>query len=90
MCLSIPEEESRVLINGMDSQTGFNASLDKKQHLCNANLSLSDTRNSMRIESAEQDKYINILCDLLDESVKFNDSKQVIHCTGLDFVCIRS
>jgi hypothetical protein len=46
----------------------------------------NDIRNSMCIESVEQDKYIDILCNLFDESVQYNDSKQVIHCMGLFFV----
>ena len=75
---SIPEEESRKLVNSMDAHLHLITSLDEQQKFNRELLSFSDIRNSMGIESAEQDIYINVLCDLLDESVQYNDSKQVM------------
>ncbi len=37
----------------------------------------------MRIELAKQDKYLDITCDLLDESIEYNDSKKVISAYGI-------
>ncbi len=76
--LSIPEIESRTLINNMDEFRRLNVSLNEEQYFKNSNLSLTHTRNSMHIESAKQEMYINILCNLLDESVHYNDSKKVM------------
>ncbi len=75
----IPEEESRALINSMGSYPSFNASISEDNYIDHSDLSFSEIRNSMRIETEKQDKYIDILCDLFDESVQFNDSKKVMN-----------
>ena len=77
MPVFIPEDESQILINCMDTYPSFNASLDEKQQFDCKNLESSDIRSLMHTESAKQDKYLDILCNLLDESVMYNDSNKV-------------
>jgi hypothetical protein len=61
----------------MEESQKSEVSAVKEQFGCVAQLSLLDTKKVMRIESAEQDKYISVLGHLFDESIKYNDMKQV-------------
>jgi hypothetical protein len=74
---SIPENEARTLINSMETSQKSKVFEEEEQYSSHAHLNLMDIRNVMRIESAEQDVYIDILCNLLDESIQYNDSKKV-------------
>ncbi len=74
---AIPENEARNLINSMETCQKFVLE-GEEQYFCHAHLNLLDIRNSMLIESEGQDIYVDILYQLLDESIQFNDSKQVM------------
>jgi hypothetical protein len=81
MPVTNPEDESRVLVNSMDSYQRSDASLvGKKKFNCQSQ-NYRDIRKFMQIESAKQDKYVDVICYLLDESVRFNDSQRVSHIT---------
>ena len=79
---AIPENEARNLINSMNTVETSQISKESEDEgeYCShdENLTLLEIQNSMRIESAEQDKYLDIICDLLDESIRYNDSKKVM------------
>ena len=88
--LSNPEDESRTLINSMAAYHKSNKSVDDEQYFHHAHMNYSDMRDSMSIESAEEDKYIEVLCNLLDESVQFNESRKVNNLIVVFLLCARN
>ena len=76
--VAIPQNESRVLVNSMEASQTSKSSEEADQCFCHSYLGYLDIRNSTRIESAKQDIYIDIVCNLFNDSVQYNDSKHIL------------
>jgi hypothetical protein len=76
MCpCTTPEHESHGLINCMHKSKHCDEGTS-----CNiADETIAGIRKRMLTESARQTPYIDIICDLLDDSVEYNNLKQVAH-----------
>jgi hypothetical protein len=71
-----PEHASSSLVNSMERIIVREDEMD--DHCAHRMLSMYELRLVMQKESSDQEYYVKILCQLLDECISYNDSQRVI------------
>ena len=70
-----PEKESRALVNRMQNFSSYKG--ERKNHYNIRGMSLVEMRHEIQQGSIDQTCYVDILCEVLDACIAFNDSMPV-------------